>query len=217
MLMTVGAAAGFAFLAGRMMPVEPAAHAQSKGESSRAAAQPGSSNMDARTQEMMMAWARIGTPGEHHEVLDRLVGEWKGDFSYRMTPDAEMMTMPATVKREWVLGGRFLKETVEAETEMGPFTGIGYIGYDIAEGVYEMVWMDSMSTAMYDMVMVYDEADEVFRMRGSARDPLTGHTILQSGEMNISKEGVQTSVGHAVAPDGRIYQMSKGRFTRVEQ
>lgn len=215
-LMTVGVVAGAAFMAGRMLPLEPAAHAQSDRESSRAAAQPGSSEMDAATQEMMMAWARVGTPNEHHKALDVLVGTFEGEYAYRMSPESEMMKMPAAVTREWVLGGRFLKETVRSETPDGPFTGVGYIGYDVAEGLYEMVWMDSMSTAMYDMVMTYDRDNGVFRSWGSARDPLTGHTVLHSGEMDVSGDDVHTMVGYSIGPDGQPYEMSRGRLERVE-
>lgn len=95
-------------------------------------AQEASPPMDPKMQAMMEA----GTPGEHHKVLDKLAGEWEGTFTIRMSPDAPPMTITGTMKRTWILDGRFLKEEVTSEMGGETFRGLGILGYDNRKGVY---------------------------------------------------------------------------------
>ncbi|MHC4094264.1 MAG: DUF1579 family protein, partial [Planctomycetota bacterium] len=94
------------------------------------------------------AYRDVGAPGEHHRRLEPLTGEWEGEFKIWTGPDAPPMLSRGTVSREWILGDRFLKETVEAESEQGTFRGLGYIGYNNFDGQYQVVWMDDTSTAI---------------------------------------------------------------------
>jgi hypothetical protein len=148
------------------------------------------------------AYLEAGTPGEHHRHLDPLVGTWSARFTIWAEEGAEPTETTGTIKRRWVLGGRFLEETVETKTETGPFNGIGYIGYDNLEGRYEIVWMDSVSTAMFTETATFDEDDRILRLRGSHRDAATGRTIDTWGELDLSDPDRQTFVGYAIDEDG---------------
>ena len=45
-------------------------------------------------------------------------------------PNAPEEKSTAEVTREWILGGRFLQENYNDNSEKHPFTGMGIIGYD---------------------------------------------------------------------------------------
>lgn len=141
LVLSFGAVAVVAYVAGRFeMPFD--------GSSVAIAQDAKQGEMPAMSEEEMAKWAAIekaGTPGEHHKVLEAMTGTWDAKYSFKMGPDDEMMTSVGTVKREWIFGGRYLEEKVEAGGFGDEsFHGRGYIGYNNVDGVYEVVWMDKI-------------------------------------------------------------------------
>ncbi len=162
------------------------------------------------------AMMEAGTPGEHHKVLEMFVGEWNGVFSMRMAPEAPMMEMPSHVKRELVLDGRYMKETVTSEGPFGHFEGIGYLGYNNTDHRYEMVWIDSMSTSIYTETGHYDVEARIMRMSGERRDPASGRIVPSWGEMKLGDADHQTFRGFSIGEDGSMFEAWTGDFTRVK-
>ena len=97
----------------------------------------------APTKEMMEAMS----PGPMHAKLETLIGEWSMAAKYRMSPDAPWEEFSADVEREWVLGRRFVKETVKSEHWDAPFEGIGVIGYDNVREEYP-IWTRGFATSV---------------------------------------------------------------------
>lgn len=96
----------------------------------------------------MMAMLELGTPGEHHEALNRYVGEWTADAEF-YGPDGSVMKGEGTMTAKWVLDGRYVMTHFELPDFMGaPFKGIAFNGYDNFKEQYTSVWMDSMSTGI---------------------------------------------------------------------
>ena len=93
------------------------------------------------------ALARMA-PGPMHAKLEPLIGNWKLDGKWRMTPDAPWTEFEATVEREWILGGRFVQETVASEFLGEPFEAIGVFGYDNTREEFTSLWLENMSTAI---------------------------------------------------------------------
>lgn len=205
---------GVGFAAGRLTlslpaPLSPSASAATV-LSAMLAQPPG--DMDEGMMKMMAA----GTPGEHHRVLDALIGEWKGFVRIRMGPDMEPMEMPTTIKREWMLGGRYVSENVTSETDMGAFEGMGVIGYSNVDGVYEIGWIDNMSTGIFTEQGSYEAKTKTFRFMGKHRDPATGHTILTNSIMDVSSRDRHVTRSMIPGPDGTPYEHFYGVFERVK-
>lgn len=100
-------------------------------------------------EEMMAQMEKLGQPGEHHEKLDRTVGEWNVEAMF-MDPAGGEIKGEGTMSSEWVLEGRFVKTDFHLPDFMGSkFHGIGYNGYDNGAGEYVGVWMDNMSTKAF--------------------------------------------------------------------
>ena len=117
--------------------------------------------------EMMQAWQEYMTPGPNHEMLAKMVGEWKTEISSWMAPD-----MPPTMTEgksvcESILGGRYFR-TKETASFMGmPFEGSSISGYDNATDKFFSVWIDNMGTGVMMTEGTYDEATKTFTYTGS--------------------------------------------------
>ncbi len=195
------AVAGLAFAAGRL-------HVLSGGESVAWA------QAEQELTEEMEAYVKAGMPGEHHRHLDVMIGEWDAVFKIWMAPDSEPMVSRGTVNREWVLDGRYVRETVEAVSDWGTFSGIGYIGYNNFDGQFEVAWMDSMSTGIYTESGTFDPDKKVLATRGAHRDPASGRIINSWGEMDLSDTDSHTYLGYINDPDGRSFKHFQGTTTR---
>ena len=164
----------------------------------------------------MEAWAEAGTPGEHHQHLNQMLGEWEGVFRMWMEPGGEPMEMPGTIKREWVLDGRYVRETVESEAAWGPFRGIGYMGYNNMDGRYEFIWMDTESTAIMRETGTYDPDSKVLSTHGSHRDPMSGGVFSTRGILDLSNPNRHTYVGYATGSDGKEFKAFEGVMERTK-
>ncbi|MHC5022805.1 MAG: DUF1579 family protein [Planctomycetota bacterium] len=200
------AVAALAFMAGRIDV--------SAGAGSIATGQSGQEHAAKDTMPGVQPTGDTGAPGRHHRRLDQLIGEWTGEFKIQLAPGAEPMISRGTVKREWVMNGRFVRETVEAQVDEDTFEGLGYIGYNNFDGRFEAVWMDNMSTAIYAETGTYHPDEKVLHTRGSQRDPASGRLINAWSKLNVSDPDRHVLVGYATDADGRTYKAIEGILQR---
>lgn len=162
------------------------------------------------------AMVRQGTPGPHHRHLDQLVGEWAAEFTLRTGPEAPPVVTHATIRREWVLDGRFLRETLRADGPEGSFDGLGYIGFDNFDGQYESVWMDSLSTAMSTETATFHPNGKVMHSRGEQRDPVSGRVINAWSKLDMSDPDRHELTGYATDPSGHTFHAVEAVLERVK-
>jgi hypothetical protein len=204
------AVAGAAFLAGRVSLAPESALAQA--EPSRSNQPSTLPDGEARMQAMMNA----GAPGRFHAALEPSIGEFEAVVRFAMEPGAPLIESKGVVKREWVHDGRFVKETVEAETMGSPYRATGYIGYNNVDGQYEIVWMDNQSTGIMFETGSMNLDTNVMTMLGSRRDPATGRVIRNVGRWDLSDPDRQTASGHTLDAEGREFKSFEGVFERVK-
>jgi hypothetical protein len=161
-----------------------------------------------------LAYMKAGSPGAHHKILDRLAGTWEGEFKFRMKRDGPLEVSRGTVTREWILGGRFLKEVVTATASWGPFEGLGFLGYNNFDGRYEFAWMENMSTGIATSSGTYHPDTNVLHFGGDYRDPVTGRLVHSWGKMDLSSPDRHVYTGYATDPDGRTYTSMEGVLER---
>lgn len=132
---------------------------------------------------MMQEWMKLMEPSEGHKRLEPLVGEWESvNKMWWGGPNAPAMETKGTCKREWVLGGRFVMETIKSELMMPdlatgamksmPFEGMGIFGYDNYRNVYTGSWTDSMGTQMLTYQGACDRSGKVFTHYGEMDEPM---------------------------------------------
>jgi len=134
----------------------------------------------------MEAWMKASTPGEEHELLGKLVGEY--DVVSKLWMNGAGNGQPTVSKGEatieWVLGGKHLREDFSGTMMGQPFDGVAMTSYDKYAGQYVTYWADSMSTAPGIMkghpsmdggsIVMYGQMDEpMMDMRGKTIKAVT--------------------------------------------
>lgn len=165
-------------------------------------------------EAMFAAWAKIGTPGEHHAYLEPAIGPFEGTVRFRMSADGEWMESKGVVTREWVLGKRFIRETIKGSSPMGDFNAIGFLGYNNYDGRYEFVWMEDMSTAIMMQHGTFDPEKKVMTLRSEHREPATGKLMIGAGTWDLSDPNREKMEGTTVGADGKPFKSFQGTFER---
>ncbi|MBX3356825.1 MAG: DUF1579 domain-containing protein [Phycisphaeraceae bacterium] len=200
-----------AYAAGRAGSIGDSALAQPP---DKKAAQPAG---DHPGMDMDPAIMKAMTPGEHHKVLEQMLGVWEGNVTMWMAPGAEPMKTHGTAKREMILDGRYLMEHVSAPP-MGPdeqpFKGLGIVGYNGLENKYESVWMENVVTWMATATGTYDAAKKTLTFEGDRLDPMTGKRVRSRDSIDMSNPKRHTMVSYATGPDGKEYKCFEGVFEK---
>ena len=98
---------------------------------------------DGDPAEMMK---KMTTPGEHHEHMAMMAGEYTYVGKSWM-PGGDPVEWTGTRSAKMILGGRYLEENVTG-TFMGNFVGRGLLAYDTMADQYEYTWVDNMGTGI---------------------------------------------------------------------
>lgn len=100
--------------------------------------------------QIMEMVQKSGELGEHHKLLAKMEGEWEMTARFMMEPDSPPEISKGTSRNKLILGGRQLLSEVDLNMVfMGqemPFSGLGLMGYDNVNGVFQSTWADSMGT-----------------------------------------------------------------------
>jgi hypothetical protein len=91
---------------------------------------------------------KLAQPSEHHKHLEATVGHFKAHSKMWFEPGKPAVESDAESTNEWVLGGRFVKQTYKGTFMGQPFEGMGLSGYDNFKKKYVCTWVDTSSTSM---------------------------------------------------------------------
>lgn len=138
-------------------------------------------------EDMQAMMEKMGAPGEAHERLKALVGEWDVAMSISPAPGMEPLHTTGKVTKTMVLGGRFLHENLELADPMRDVQshGVGYLGFDNVTGKYSGVWMSDSQTAMILYTGDANADGKSFTFTGEENDP-TGMMGAIPFKMNLT-------------------------------
>lgn len=130
-------------------------------------------------EAMMKIMAQAATPGPEHKKLEPLVGSWNYTCKFWMEPGKPAMESKGTIERKWILGGRFIEETVKGTNFDGKpgFEGRGMIGYDNAQKKYTMSWSCTMGTGTCSGSGAGDSTGKVFTFEKEAFCPMEKQVV----------------------------------------
>jgi hypothetical protein len=161
------------------------------------------SQAEAAEEPLVDPLTLLTQPGEHHEHLDRLAGDWDLTIRIWSSPDGEPTESAGTAEARWILGGRFLWTIYRAELFGQPFEAWSIEGYDNQAEQYINTWRDTQGT----YTLVYrgkckqppaaegeTEAEEVpagaYRvMTTKITDPVSGEKLDIRTELRIQDDG----------------------------
>ncbi len=202
-----------AFVAGQALPVSGGATAAQPDKKADKPAQP---EKKANADDMA---AMMPKPGAEHKALDVMVGEWEGAVKFWMAPGAEAMESKATIHREWVLDGHFVREDVVGDPmgDGGPFKGLGYAGYNQVEKKYEFVWLENAAMHIDLASGTYDAAKKTFTFQGTMLDPMDGKRKKSTSVLDVSNPDREVMTGTCDGPDGKPFKNFEGVFERKKK
>jgi hypothetical protein len=166
-----------------------------------------------------------GALSPEHDRLDILVGTWAVKGVFDSGPGSPSETVSGTMINAWELAGRWLKQTyVGNSPSFGPITGIGYLGYDIANKRYTGSWIDTLSTGMVASFGEFDAERNTFKMGAMIETPMPDSPdgkpqpamrFEQTQLIRILNPDEYMVTMTLTGPDGKAFQTGTLRYTRV--
>src|SRR5688500_598094 len=99
------------------------------------------------TEEDMKACMVAGTPGKMHERLAKDVGTWQGKSTMWMPGVSEPTKSDCTMTISSLMDGRYFKGEMAGEMPgMGPYNGMGIMGFDNVSQKSFPNWLDNQTT-----------------------------------------------------------------------
>ncbi len=131
-------------------------------------------------QKMMRMMQDYATPGKHHEHLNPLVGKWKHEVKWWMSPNDKPEISDGTSDIRWIMGKRFIQHMVSGTAMGQPFEGMGMIGYDNAKKEYNSIWIDSMGTGIMKGTSQFNVKDKSLSEAGTFTCPFRQESRFRS-------------------------------------
>lgn len=168
-------------------------------------------------QASMAEWLKYAEPGEHHRLLEPMVGTFIANVKTWMDrASSEPVSSVGEMTTRWVLGGRYLQYHFTTDEFMDmPFEGMGMMGYDNFGKVYQNVWWDTLGTATYLTTGTVDSTGKIFTFEGVMNDPSQGGAEVKSREVTrlIDANSYVTEMFHTM-PDGSRMKIMEIMYTR---
>jgi hypothetical protein len=139
-----------------------------------AAKEPAAPKLTAEQQAMMQAWEKASKPGQPHQQLATMAGQWNVKQTMWMDPKTPPMVQTGSATNTLALGGRHLRQDYRGQWMNQPFEGVGYTGYDNVTGKYYSSWVDSGSTGLFVAYGDYDAGTRTYTFRGEMADAAAG-------------------------------------------
>ncbi|MBI4582381.1 MAG: DUF1579 domain-containing protein [Planctomycetes bacterium] len=204
-------AAGLAIVVGSIAIADPS-------RESKPTTQPEMKLPPGWTEADMQACVRAGTPGKMHEHLAKSVGEWRGQTTMWMVPDAEPTKGECTSTVKSILDGRYTKIKMSGQgCDMGPYEGLGIYGFDNVSQKFVSVWIDNHSTGIMNGVGAMSEDGKTITWEFTVNCPITQKpTVLREIE---TITGPDTKTLEMFATDhksGKEFKMMTIKLTKKE-
>ena len=162
---------------------------------------------------MMEKFKEFSTPNENHKVLDPLVGDWDYSIKWWMSPDAAPEESKGTSSIKWIMGGRFIEQSVEGTSMGQPFEGMGIMGYDNEKKQYQSIWIDNMGTGVMTGSGSYDPTTKTLTDQGTFSCPAEGEKSYR-GVLKMIDNDNFTYEWYMPGPDGKEFRAMEIVYTR---
>ena len=136
----------------------------------------------AMLNDMRQAHENPITPGPFHTRIEHFIGEWDVTIGnvYRIGPDSPPVKSTGSAKVEWILGGRFAVEHLNAELNMGgmeiPLESITTTGYDNYRNLYVGSMCSNGSTEIIPFQGTISPDGKTLTYYGTMHEPMLNVT-----------------------------------------
>ena len=162
----------------------------------------------------METWIKVATPGEGHKLLEPTIGSFNVAMTMWEAPGGPPTKSVGTAENIWMLGGRFVQQTIHGEVNSMKFEGLGYTGYDNFKKQYVGAWMDTMGTMMMVMTGTADPSGKVITATSTIDDVITGKKVVVREVTRIVDANTHIFEMYGADPSGKEFQMMEAVYTR---
>jgi hypothetical protein len=171
---------------------------------------------EADPERMMARWMEFMTPGTGHAHLAPRVGTWNMKVRMISAPGAPVEESRGTSTVEWVMDGRYLRDTTTGEFAGQTFHGLGFTGYDNLKKAYVATWMDNFGTGIYASLGRYDEAERTFHYTASGPEFMFANAYVPTRATERWLDGDHFVMqSYAPGPDGKEFLSMEIEYARV--
>jgi hypothetical protein len=136
-------------------------------------------------QELLKALAKAGTPGPEHKKLEPFVGDWNVAIKLWTDPNQSPAQATGTAQRKWIMGGRFIQETVQIDCHGKTFEGMGLVGYDAGQKKFTAVKVCGLCGTISHGLATCSASGTKFECTKEECCPITGQKIKGRDEVLI--------------------------------
>jgi hypothetical protein len=97
---------------------------------------------------LMQAFMKLATPGEPHKMIQAFAGNWDAKVTTYDPMGGAEQTSKGTMRVTLIHGGRYAGGEYKGDMMGEAFEGTMLWGYNNGTGMYESIWIDSMTTGM---------------------------------------------------------------------
>ncbi len=166
--------------------------------------------------DMMKVYMEAAKPGSEHAMLAKSAGSWKVTMKSWMDPSGEPVVSEGSETAKMILGGRFLQSNTKGEGMMGPFEGMGLLGYDNVTGKYVGNWCDSMGTGLMNYEGDYDAQKKELVCTGDFVDAATKMTMKARMVSRFISDDEHVFEMYGPGPTGDEVKWMEMHYTRVK-
>ena len=145
--------------------------------------------------ELLKVLAENGKPGPEHKKLEPFVGEWTFTLKLWTNPNDSPAEATGTVERKWIMGGRFVQETVKGTCGDKSFEGMGLLGYDNAQKKFSATRVCGLCGKVSSSLGTISDSDKKLEFATEEYCPVCKENIKGRDEIVIeSKDKIVVSV-----------------------
>ena len=156
------------------------------------------------------------TPGEGQKKLTPMIGTFDVKIRTWVSPASQPVESTGTMVSAWVLDGRYVQSMLAGEVGGAPFSGIGYIGYDNVDKIYQTAWMDTGSTGMTWYKGNLDASGKSAIMKANVTNPLTAKPTPLELRLTIEGDGGHVTEIWGKGLGNTMFKLMELRYTKVK-
>lgn len=159
------------------------------------------------------AMAAAATPGEHHEHLAHLAGEWAAEGTFWIPGAEEPVRSTGTMVNRMMMGGRFLRTEYSGDFLGSSFEGFGLEGFDNVTGKHTSFWVDNMGTTMLTASGTCSADHKSTTLISEFVNPMGQKEVMRS-VTTLDAPDRHTMVAYTVGDDGQETKTMEIVYTR---
>jgi hypothetical protein len=137
---------------------------------------------------LLKALAESGQPCAEHKKLQPFVGDWAITVKLWTSPGQPPAEAKGTAERKWIMGGRFVQETVKIECKGKIFEGMGLLGYDKAQKKFTAMKACGLCGTISHGLATCNASGKKFECAKEECCPLSGQKVKGRDEVVIESD-----------------------------